>query len=88
MLLPLGLIRQRWPMPKRAWQPVTSLSISLSGELTGFDVAVANAIYDKLGERLTLNQYDWDNVVSLLRYGELHIAIGMENQRAAAVLFV
>jgi ABC-type amino acid transport substrate-binding protein len=48
------------------------------GELTGFDVAVANAIYDKLGERLTLNQYDWDNVVSLLRYGELDIAIGME----------
>ncbi|AVJ56705.1 hypothetical protein C5610_10665 [Idiomarina sp. OT37-5b] len=48
------------------------------GELTGFDVAVINAIYAKLDEPLELNQYDWDNVVSLLRYGELDIAIGME----------
>lgn len=48
------------------------------GDLTGFDVAVAQAIYAQLGEHLDLNQYDWDNVVSLLRYGELDIAIGME----------
>ena len=48
------------------------------GELTGFDVAVARAIYQRLGENLDLNQYDWDNVVSLLRYGELDLAIGME----------
>lgn len=48
------------------------------GELTGFDVAVAKAIFAHLNERLDLNQYDWDNVVSLLRYGELDVAIGME----------
>ncbi|MGM0526377.1 MAG: substrate-binding periplasmic protein [Pseudomonadota bacterium] len=48
------------------------------GELSGFDVAVIQAISDELGETIDLSQYDWDNVVSLLRYGELDVAIGME----------
>lgn len=60
---------------------------SYEGELTGFDVAVIQAIYDQLEESLALNQYDWDNVVSLLRYGELDIAIGMEMTAARQQYF-
>lgn len=60
---------------------------SYEGELTGFDVAVIKAIYEQLQESLELNQYDWDNVVSLLRYGELDIAIGMEMTAARQQYF-
>lgn len=60
---------------------------SFQDELTGFDVAVIKAIYAQLKESIELNQYDWDNVVSLLRYGELDIAIGMEMTAARQQYF-
>lgn len=49
------------------------------GQLAGFDVAVARAVFEQLNEPLSLSQYEWDNVVSLLRYDELDVAIGMES---------
>ncbi|MDV6316159.1 transporter substrate-binding domain-containing protein [Idiomarina sp. HP20-50] len=49
------------------------------GEPVGFDLDVTRAIFNYLQKDLSLHQYDWDNVVSLLRYGELDVAIGMES---------
>lgn len=50
----------------------------IAGEITGFDVAVARAVFDRMNEPLDLQQYDWDDVVGLLRFGEIDIAAGME----------
>ncbi|KPD22054.1 transporter substrate-binding domain-containing protein [Idiomarina zobellii] len=49
-----------------------------NGELTGFDVDVTKAVFNYLNKEYTLHQHDWDNVVSLLRFGELDMAMGME----------
>lgn len=47
---------------------------------TGFDYDVAQAVFNVIdGDKAPhFNQYDWDNVVSLLRYEEIDVAIGME----------
>lgn len=56
-------------------------------DAVGFDVDVTRAVYDYLGQDFNLYQYDWDNVVSLLRYGELDVAIGMEQTAARQSFF-
>lgn len=53
----------------------------------GFDVDVTRAVYNYLGQDFNLYQYDWDNVVSLLHYGELDVAIGMEQTAARQSFF-
>ncbi len=60
---------------------------SQDGEPAGFDVDVVRAVFNYLGKDLNLHQYDWDNVVSLLRYGELDLAIGMESTEARQAYF-
>lgn len=55
---------------------------SRDGESVGFDVDVTRAVFNHLEKEFNLHQYDWDNVVSLLRYGELDSAIGMESTSA------
>ena len=51
---------------------------SENGDIVGFDVDVTKAVFHYLDKDYSLHQYDWDNVVSLLRFGELDIAMGME----------
>ncbi|RUO71682.1 transporter substrate-binding domain-containing protein [Idiomarina ramblicola] len=57
------------------------------GEPVGFDVDVTKAVFNHLQKEFNLHQYDWDNVVSLLRYGELDIAIGMESTSVRQTYF-
>ncbi|MCJ8317336.1 transporter substrate-binding domain-containing protein [Idiomarina sp.] len=51
---------------------------SENGDIVGFDVDVTKAVFNYLNKEYTLHQHDWDNVVSLLRFGELDMAMGME----------
>ena len=51
---------------------------SLDGEPAGFDVDVARAVCARLGLTPRFEQGDWDNVINLLRFGNLDVIVGME----------
>jgi ABC-type amino acid transport substrate-binding protein len=51
---------------------------AVDGQPAGFDVDVAKAIAGRLGVEARFVQGEWDNVVSMLRFGRIDVIVGME----------
>ena len=60
---------------------------SQDGEPAGFDVDVARAVCGRLGLTPRFEQGDWDNIVNLLRFGNLDVIVGMEVNAFRGELF-
>ena len=51
---------------------------TLDGQPAGFDVDVARAVCDRLGQEALFEQQNWDDIVSMLLFGRIDLVAGME----------